>query len=74
MDDFLKTKARELGIPLEILMSESKDPVESIIQEARKGYGVVFVPKERKKLFPLMKRHTLESMLKKHDIMNVVAC
>jgi nucleotide-binding universal stress UspA family protein len=70
----LKKKAQDLGIPLEIMMSESKNPVDSIVQEARKGYGVVFVPKERKKLFPLMKRHTLESMLKKHDILNVIAC
>jgi hypothetical protein len=72
--DALEQKAKEIGIPLEIQMSESKDPIETIVQEASKGYNMVFLPKERKRLFPLSKRHTLEDVLKKHDIMNVVAC
>jgi hypothetical protein len=70
----LKNKAKEIGIPLEIQMSETKDPTEAIVHEASKGYDLVFIPKERKRLFPLNKRHTLEDVLKKHDIMNVVAC
>jgi hypothetical protein len=72
--DILENKARSMGVPLEIQLSESKDPVQTIIQEAKKGYDTVFLPKERKKLFPLSKRHTLEDVLKKHDISNVVAC
>jgi hypothetical protein len=72
--DALERKARTLGISLEIQMSESKDPTATIVQEASKGYDMVFIPKERKRIFPLSKRHTLEDVLKQHDILNVVAC
>ena len=72
--DALEQKAKENGIALEIQMSESKDPIATIVEEVGKGYDMVFIPKQRKKLFPLSKRHTLEDALKKHDILNVVAC
>ena len=70
----LEERAKTLGIPLEIQMIESKDPIEAIVQEASQGYARVFLPKERKKLFPLSKRHTLEDILKQRNIPNLVSC
>lgn len=70
----LQKRAKKMGVPLEIQLVESEDPVAVIIKEAGKGYDTIFLPKERRKLFPLSKRHTLEDHLKKAGFNNILVC
>ena len=70
----LRERARNMGVSLEIDPVETDDVVSTVIAEAKKGYEKIFLPKEKKKLFPLLKRRTLEERLRKKDIQNIVAC
>lgn len=70
----LRERARKMGISLEIDPVETDDVLSFVMAEANKGYEKIFLPKEKKKLFPLLKRRTLEERLRKKDIQNIVAC
>jgi hypothetical protein len=69
----LEDKAKEMNISLELESVESEDPFSTSLTEAEKGYEVIFLPKEAKKLFPIFKR-TLESYLKNKISSTIVAC
>jgi hypothetical protein len=69
----LEDKAREVGISLEIETVESEDRFSTSLAEVKKGYEIIFLPKEEKKLFPLFKR-TLESYLKSKTSGTIIAC
>jgi hypothetical protein len=69
----LEDKAREMSVSLEIETVESEDPFSTSLAEAKKGYEIIFLPKEAKKLFPLFKR-TLESYLKNKTSSSIIAC
>jgi hypothetical protein len=70
----LRERARNMGVSLEIDPVETDDVISFVMAEAKKGYEKIFLPKEKKKLFPLLKRRTLEERLRKKDIQNIVAC
>jgi hypothetical protein len=69
----LEDKARGMGISLEIETVESEDRFSTSLAEAKKGYEIIFLPKETKKLFPLFKR-TLEFYLKNKTSATIIAC
>jgi hypothetical protein len=69
----LQDKAREMNISLEIETVESEDLFSASLAEAKKGYEIIFIPKEVKKLFPLFKK-TLESYLKNKTSSTITVC
>jgi len=66
-------KAGEMGISLEIDPVESDDVISTVIAETKKGYDEIYLPKEKKKLFPIFKR-TMEQHLKKKAPGRVISC
>jgi len=69
----LEDKAREMDIALEIETVESEDIFSASLAEAKKGYEIIFLPKQEKKLFPLFK-NTLEAYLKKRTTSEIISC
>jgi|WetSurMetagenome_2_1015567.scaffolds.fasta_scaffold87832_2 hypothetical protein len=69
----LERKAAEMGIYLEIIALESEDLFSTSLEEARKGYDIIFLPKQKKKLFPLFKK-TLAAYLEKKIAGRIVSC
>lgn len=53
----IRAKARSMGVSLEIDPVETDDVVSTVIAEARKGYGMIYLAREKKKLFPLLQKH-----------------
>jgi hypothetical protein len=52
----LQKRAMKLGVALEIKSVETEDPESAIIEEARKGYEIIFLPQEKRHIFPLFER------------------
>jgi hypothetical protein len=69
----LEDKAKELGISLEIETVESEDILSAALAEAKKGYEIIFLSKQPRKLFPLFKK-TLAAYLRKQTPGEIVAC
>jgi hypothetical protein len=69
----LEDRAREMNVSLEIVSVESEDLFSTSLAEAKKGYEIIFLPKEAKKIFPIFKR-TLESYLKNKTSSAIIAC
>ena len=69
----LREKARNMGISLEIAPVETDDVISTVIAEAQKGYEQIFLAKEERKLFPLLKRH-LARQLRKNVSARVIEC
>ncbi len=69
----LEKRARGMGISLEILSVESEDILSAALTEAKKGYDAVFLPKQKKKLFPLLER-TLPDYLRKKTSSKIIPC
>ena len=69
----LMERAGEMGISLEIDPVETDDVVSTVIAEAKKGYEKIFLPKEKKKLFPIFKR-TMEQHLRKKVSGRIITC
>jgi hypothetical protein len=69
----LRKLAGEMGISLEVNTIESEDVLSAALLEAKKGYDIVFIPKQKKKLFPLFKR-TLYLYLRKKISGRIVPC
>lgn len=61
----LTESAREMGISLEVHSIESEDVVSAALSEVRKGYDVIFLPKTKRKLFPLLERNLARQLQKK---------
>jgi len=76
--DQLREKARIMGVPLEIdpidPVVETDDVVSTVIAEAKKGYEMIYLAKEKKRLFPLLGNRTLEQSLRKRGFRNIIAC
>lgn len=60
----LRKKAKDQGVPVEVKEIESEDPPSSVLEEASKGYDMIFLPREGRHLFPLFKK-TAEQVIKK---------
>jgi hypothetical protein len=69
----LEESAIEMGILLEVQTIESEDILSAALSEAKKGYDIVFLPKIKKKLFPLFER-TLARHLQKKTSGRIVPC
>jgi hypothetical protein len=69
----LREKARNMGVSLEIDPVETDDVVSTVIAEAGKGYEMIYLAKEKKKLFPLLQKH-LATQLRKKFAGKVVEC
>jgi hypothetical protein len=69
----LSERAGKLGISLEIDPVETDDVVSTVVAEAKKGYEKIYLPKEKKKLFPIFKK-TMEQHLKRKVPGRVISC
>jgi hypothetical protein len=72
--DQLREKARNMGVPLELDPVETDDVLATVIAEARKGYEMIYLAKEKKRLFPLLGMRTLEQSLRKRGFRNIIPC
>jgi hypothetical protein len=61
----LKQRAEQLGVKVEILATETEDPSLTIIEEAGKGYSAVFLPREERKIFPLLRKNVTKLLRKR---------
>lgn len=69
----LKKLAGDMEISLQVNTIESEDVLSAALLEAKKGYDIVFIPKQKRRLFPLFKR-TLCRYLQKKIPGRVVPC
>jgi hypothetical protein len=69
----LQEKALDIGISIEIDPVETDDVLSTVIAEAKRGYERVYLAKEKKKLFPLLRKH-LATQLRKEFAGQVVEC
>jgi len=69
----LMDRASEEGIGLEILSVESEDASSVAVNEARKGYDVIFVSNKKRSLFPLFEK-TLAQHLRNKTTSKIIAC
>ncbi len=69
----LREKALSMGVSLEIDPVETDDLVSTVIAEANKGYGMIFLAREKRRIFPLLKKN-LARELRKTLIAKVVEC
>ena len=69
----LEKMAFRYGVPLEFRPVETDDPVASALMEARQGYERIFMLKERKRLFPILKK-TMEQCLRKGTSVPLSIC
>ena len=69
----LKEKAGQMGISFEAFAVETDDINSSSLAETKKGYDIIFVPKQEKRLFPLFKR-TLSDCLQKKAAAKIIIC
>jgi len=69
----LREKARNMGISLDIDPVETDDVILTVIAEAKKGYELIFLAKEERKLFPILKRH-LARQIRKNVSARVIEC
>ncbi len=61
------------AVAVEVLPVETEDTNSTVLSEAAKGYRAVFVPAQKRKLFPLLQRN-LPRELKKRLQGKVVVC
>jgi hypothetical protein len=71
--DLLREKALSMGVSLEIDSVETDDLVSTVVAEAHKGYEMVFLAREKRSLFPLLKKN-LAKELRKKSAARVVEC
>ena len=69
----LKERARKRKISLEVRPIETEEVASAVVAEAKKGYGIIFLPKEKKKLFPLLEK-TLGQHLRKKTSSQIIEC
>lgn len=69
----LARKARAMGVSLDISPVETDDLVSTVLAEAKKGYEIIFLAKEKKRIFPLLKKN-LARELRKATAIRVVEC
>jgi hypothetical protein len=69
----LEQSAGKMGVSLEVHTLESEDILSASLAEAKKGYGIIFLPKTRKRLFPLFKK-TLAEYLQNKIPAKIIPC
>jgi hypothetical protein len=69
----IREKALSMGVSLEIDPVETDDLVSTVIAEAKKGYEMIYLAKEKKRLFPLLKKN-LARELRKAVAARIVEC
>jgi hypothetical protein len=69
----LRKKAHHMGVSLEIDPVETDDVVSTVIAEAEKGYEMIYLAREKRKLFPLLNKHLASQLRKKLDV-KVIEC
>jgi len=69
----IREKAKNMGVSLEIDPVETDDLVSTVLVEARRGYEMIFLAREKKKLFPLLSKH-LATQLRKQSDAEVIEC
>jgi hypothetical protein len=53
----IREKACSMGVSLEIDPVETDDVPSMVIAEAKKGYEMIYLAREKKRLFPLLQKH-----------------
>ena len=61
----LTEKARDIGVSLSITTMESEDIISASFAEAQKGYDVIYLPKQKRQLFPIFKKTLRECLQRK---------
>ena len=69
----LRGKALSMCVPIEIDSVETDDLVLTVITEAKRGYKVIYLEKEKKKMFPLLKKN-LATEVRKIPGARVIEC
>jgi hypothetical protein len=69
----LREKALSMSVPIEIDSVETDDLVLTIVTEAQKGYKAIYLEKQKKKIFPLLKKN-LASEIRKIPDARVIEC
>ena len=69
----IREKAKNMGVSLEIDPVETDDLVSTVLAEANKGYEMIFLAREKRKLFPLLHKHLATHLRKKSDA-EVIEC
>lgn len=69
----LEKKAETSGISMEFKSIESENPDGVVLAEARRGYDAIFIPREKKRTFPLFAK-TLSQKLRKKSFENIIVC
>jgi hypothetical protein len=69
----IREKAKNMGVSLEIDPVETDDLVSTVLDEAQKGYEMIFLAKEKRKLFPLLHKHLATHLRRKSDA-RVIEC
>ena len=69
----LREKAQKRGILFEMRSIEAQDPASTAVEEAKKGYDMIFLPKEKKRRFPILKK-TVEQHLQKEVPIPLIVC
>lgn len=70
----LMQKSDKKGIHLRYGALETDDPIPSIAKIAAKGYQCIFMPREKRKLFPLNQRKTHSDRVRKLTSTPVEVC
>jgi hypothetical protein len=71
--DQLREKARDMGVMLQIDPVETDDVVSTVVAEAKKGCEMIYLAKEKRKLFPLLQKH-LATQLRRQCAGKVCEC
>jgi hypothetical protein len=69
----LEQSAGRMGVSLEVHSVESEDILSAALAEAKIGYSIIFLPKARKRLFPLFKK-TLAEFLQNKVPAKIIPC
>lgn len=68
----LRRRAERLGVRVNVRTEETDDAAEAVCREAAKGYAFIFIPEEKRGIFPLFNRGTVEDALRKRGFRNIV--
>lgn len=61
----LRKKALDAGVSLAICPVETEDVASTVMTEAKKGYDMIFLPREKRTIFPLINQRPVRQLRKK---------
>jgi hypothetical protein len=73
IEEDIRGKAMNMSVPIEIDSIETDDLALTIITEAKRGCKAIYLEKEKKKIFPLLKKN-LASEIRKKSGVRVIEC